>query len=158
MNLKSIYAGCAAMLLVLLSGCASTMKEGGAAFSEAKVEPGKALVYVYRQDAVDGDFVPYVWVTGGRSFDLPNRRYAAVSVPPGKHVVKATWAKRSDLPEAEAAITVEPNQTYYVRVASETHDGAVGKAVVFYMTAKTSVRLVPRDEAMQSLPQTKSAL
>src|SRR5688500_17648036 len=64
MNLKSIYAGCAAMLLVLLSGCASTMKEGGAAFSEAKVEPGKALVYVYRQDAVDGNFVPNVWIVG----------------------------------------------------------------------------------------------
>jgi hypothetical protein len=157
MNLKSMYACCAAMLLALLSGCAS-MKEGGAAFSEAKAEAGKALVYVYRQDAVDGNFVPNVWIVGARSFDLPNRRYAAVSVPPGKHVVKATWAKRSDLPDAETSISVEPNQTYYVQVTSETHDGAVGKAVVFYMTAKTSVRVVQRDEAMKSLPQTKSAL
>jgi hypothetical protein len=141
-------------LLLALSGCAT---QGGAAFSETKVEPGKALVYVYRQDEVDGDFVPYVWVTGGRSFDLPNRSYAAVSVPPGKHVVRATWAKRSNLAEAEATLNVEANQTYYVRVLSETHDAAVGKAVVFYMTKTTAVRQVPREEAMKALPATKSA-
>jgi predicted GIY-YIG superfamily endonuclease len=53
---------------------------------------------------------------------------------------------------------VEPNQTYYVKVASDTHDGAMGSAVVVYMSAKTSVRAVQREEAMKSLPQAKSVL
>jgi len=33
----------------------------------------------------------------------------------------------------------------------------VGTAVIVYMTAKTSVRVVQREEAMKSLPQSKSA-
>ena len=102
----------------LLSGCAAMKGSGGAAFSEAKAEPGKALVYVYRHDEVAGEWVPTIWVPGAPSFDLPNQRYAAVNLAPGKHVVKATWLRRSDLPEAETTLSVEPNQTYYVRVAS----------------------------------------
>jgi hypothetical protein len=143
-------------LFLALSGCAATPK-GGAAFSEAnRAEPGKALVYVYRHDAVSGDWLPTVSIAGTPDFDLPNQRYAALNLTPGKHVVRATWPRRADLANAETALTVEPNQTYYVRVASETDDGALGKAVVFYMTAKTSVRVVPHDEAMKSLPQSKS--
>jgi hypothetical protein len=156
MNLKSIHACCVAVLLALLSGCAG-MKEGGAAFTEAKVEPGKALVYVYRHDAVAGNFDPNVWVSGGRSFDLPNQRYAAVSVTPGKQTIRATWVRRSDLAEAEAPLPVEAGQTYYVRVSSQTHDTAMGKAVVFFMTNTTSVKVVPREEAMKDLPATKTA-
>lgn len=147
-------------LFLLLSGCAAMnamKKEDGAAFSEAKVEPGKALVYVYRHDAVDGNFDPSVWVSGGRSFDLPNHRYAAVSVSPGKQTVRATWARRSDLAEAEAPLPVEAGQTYYVRVGIETYDSALGKSVVVFMNNTTSVKVVPREEAMKSLPATKSA-
>ena len=44
------------------------------------------------------------------------------------------------------------------KVSSGTHDGALGKAVVFYMSDKTSVRVVEREEAMKSLPKTKSVL
>jgi Protein of unknown function (DUF2846) len=144
-------------LLLVLSGCAATTK-GGAAFSEARVEPGKALVYVYRHDAVAGEWAPAISIAGAPGFDLPNQRYAALNLAPGPHLVRALWPRRSDIPNAETTLSVEPNQTYYVRVASETHDGAMGSAVVFYMTAKTSVRAVQREEAMKSLPQAKSAL
>jgi len=143
-------------LLLVLSGCATT--KGGAPFSEARVEPGKALVYVYRHDAVAGDWLPAIKIAGSPDFDLPNQRYAALSLAPGKHLVRANWPRRSDLAEAETSLTVEPNQTYYVKVASETHDGELGKAVVVYMSNKTSVRVVQREEAMKSLPQAKSAL
>jgi hypothetical protein len=142
-------------LLLALSGCAT---KGGAPFSEARVEPGKALVYVYRHDAVAGDWLPAIRIAGAPDFDLPNQRYAALNLAPGKHLVRAIWPRRSDVPEAETSLTVEPNQTYYVKVASETHDGELGKAVIVYMTAKTSVRVVQREEAMKSLPQAKSAL
>ena len=142
-------------LLLALSGCAT---KGGAPFSEARVEPGKALVYVYRHDAVAGDWLPAIRIAGAPDFDLPNQRYAALNLAPGRHLVRAIWPRRSDVPEAETSLTVEPNQTYYVKVASETHDGEVGKAVIVYMTAKTSVRVVQREEAMKSLPQAKSAL
>jgi hypothetical protein len=142
-------------LLLALSGCAT---KGGAPFSEARVEPGKALVYVYRHDAVAGDWLPAIRIAGAPDFDLPNQRYAALNLAPGRHLVRAIWPRRSDVPEAETSLTVEPNQTYYVKVASETHDGELGKAVIVYMTAKTSVRVVQRDEAMKSLPQAKSAL
>jgi hypothetical protein len=141
-------------LLLALSGCAT---QGGAPFSEARAEPGKALVYVYRSDTVAGEWVPTVKVEGTPNFDLQNDRYAALNLAPGKHVVRAEWPRRSDVGTAEAALNVEANQTYYVKVAAETHDGAVGKAVVFYMNAKPSVRVVQRDEAMKSLPQAKSA-
>ena len=142
-------------LLLVLSGCAT---RGGVPFSEARAEPGKALVYVYRHDAVAGDWLPAIRVASAPDFDLPNQRYAALSLAPGKHLVRAVWPRRSDLAEAETTLTVEPNQTYYVKVASETHDGAMGTAVVVYMTAKTSVRAVQREEAMKSLPQAKSVL
>ena len=142
-------------LLLVLSGCAT---KGGAPFAEAQVEPGKALVYVYRHDPVVGEWLPTVSVAGGRHFDLSNQSYAALNLAPGKHLIRATWPRRSDIPQAETTLSVEPNQTYYVKVASETHDGALGKSVVFYMTNKTSVSVVPRDEAMKSLPQSKSAL
>jgi hypothetical protein len=142
-------------LLLALSGCAT---KGGAPFSEARVEPGKALVYVYRHDAVAGDWLPAIRIAGAPDFDLPNQRYAALNLAPGRHLVRAIWPRRSDVPEAETSLTVEPNQTYYVKVASETHDGELGKAVIVYMTAKTSVRVVQREEAMKSLPQAKSAL
>ena len=144
-------------LFLLLSGCAAMKGSGGAVFSEATVEPGKALVYVYRHDDVDGEWVPTVWVPGTPSFDLPNRRYTTVSLPPGKHSVRASWVRRADLADADAPLVVESNQTYYVRVAIETHDSAMGKAVVFFMNNTTSVKVVPREEAMKSLPQTKSA-
>jgi hypothetical protein len=143
-------------LFLVLSGCATT--KGGVAFSEASAQPGKALVYVYRHDAVAGDWLPAIRIAGAPDFDLPNQRYAALNLAPGKHLVRAVWPRRSDLAEAETTLTVEPNQTYYVKVASETHDGELGKTVIVYMTAKTSVRVVQREEAMKSLPQAKSAL
>ena len=143
-------------LLLVLSGC--TTIKGGAAFSEASVQPGKALVYVYRHDPVAGEWVPLIRIAGGPDFDLPNQRYAALNLAPGKHLVRAIWPRRSDVPEAETTVTVEANQTYYVKVASETHDGELGKAVIVYLTGKTSVRVVQREEAMKSLPQAKSAL
>jgi hypothetical protein len=143
-------------LLLALSGCAA-MPKTGSPFSESRAEPGKGLVYVYRDDAVSGEWLPTIRLAGQQDFDLPNKHYAAISLAPGKHVVRADWPRRSDLANVEAPLTVEPNQTYYVKVASETHDGAVGKAAVFYMTAKTSMRVVERDEAMKSLPQTRSA-
>src|ERR1700741_84828 len=130
-------------LLLALSGCAT---KGGAPFSEAPVEPGQAAGYVYRHDAVAGDWLPAIRITGAPDFDLPNQRYAALNLAPGKHLVRAIWPRRSDVPEAETSLTVEPNQTYYVKVASETHDGELGKAVIVYMNAKTSVRVVQRDE------------
>ena len=142
-------------LLLVLSGCAT---KGGAPFSEARVEPGKALVYVYRHDVVMGEWLPAIRVAGAPGFDLANQRYAALNLAPGKHLIKAVWPRRSDMPEAETTLNVEPNQTYYVKVAAETHDASLGKAVVFYMTAKTSVSVVQREEAMKSLPQSKSAL
>jgi hypothetical protein len=143
-------------LFLALSGCASLPKEG-APFSEARAEPGKALVYVYRDDTVAGEWLPTIKLAGERDFDLPNKRYATVNLAPGQYVIRASWPRRSDLANVEAPLTVEANQIYYVKVASGTDDGAVGKAVVFYMTDKTSMRVVQRDEAMKSLPQTRSA-
>src|SRR5687767_3028098 len=114
-------------LLLALSGCAT---QGGAVFSEARAEPGKALVYVYRHDTVSQEWVPTVRIDGTPNFDLENQRYAALNLAPGKHVVRALWPRRSDLAAAETTLTLEPNQTYYVKVGSETHDGEIGKAVV----------------------------
>jgi hypothetical protein len=143
-------------LLLVLSGCAATSK-GGAAFTEASVEPGKALVYVYRHDSVSGEFTPMVAVSGARSFDLPNHSYAALNVAPGSQRIDVDWGKRSQLTPNSSSVKLEAGRTYYVRVSSGTHDGAMGKAVVFYMSDKTSLTVVERDEAMKSLPQTKSA-
>jgi len=142
-------------LLLALSGCAT---QGGAAFSEANVEPGKALVYVFRNDSVSGEFTPMVTVSSARSFDLPNHSYAALNVAPGTQRIDAEWGKRSQLTPNSTSATFEAGRTYYVRVSSGTHDGALGSAVVFYMSDKTSVRVVERDEAMKSLPKTKSVL
>ena len=144
-------------LLLVLSGCAATSK-GGAAFTEASMEPGKALVYVYRHDSVSGEFTPMVTVSGTRSFDLPNLSYAALNVAPGSSRIDTDWGRRSQLTPTSNAVNFEAGRTYYVRVSSGTHDGAVGSAVVFYMSDKTSVRVVERDEAMKSLPKTKSVL
>jgi hypothetical protein len=143
------------VLLLALSGCAT---QGGAAFSEARAEPGKALVYVYRHDSVSGEFTPMVTVTGARSFDLPNHSYAALNLAPGTHRIDTEWGKRSQLAPNSSSVVLEAGRTYYVRVSSGTHDGAVGTAAVFYMSSKTSVSVVERDEAMKSLPKTKSVL
>jgi hypothetical protein len=143
-------------LLLVLSGCATS--KGGAAFTEASIEPGKALVYVYRHDSVSGEFTPMVTVGGTRSFDLPNLSYAALNVAPGSRRIDTDWGRRSQLAPTSNAVNFEAGRTYYVRVSSGTHDGAVGKAVVFYMSDKTSVQVVERDEAMKSLPKTKSVL
>ena len=141
-------------LLLALSGCATP---GGAPFSEASAQPGKALVYVYRADTVSGEFTPMVTVSSARSFDLPNHSYAALNVAPGTQRIDTDWGKRSQLAPNSTSATFEAGRTYYVRVSSQTHDGAVGTTAVFYLTDKTSVRVVERDEAMKSLPKTKSA-
>lgn len=142
-------------LLLALSGCATTSK-GGAAFTEASVEPGKALVYVYRHDSVSGEFTPMVTISGAGSFDLPNLGYAALNVAPGNHRIETNWGRLSQLAPTSNSVNFEAGRTYYVRVSSGTHDGALGKSVVFYMSDKTSVQVVERDEAMKSLPKTKS--
>ena len=144
-------------LLLVLSGCAATSK-GGAAFTEASAEPGKALVYIYRHDSVSGEFTPMVTVSGARSFDLPNLGYAALNVAPGSRRIETDWGKRSQLAPNSTPVNFEAGRTYYVRVSSGTDDAALGKAVVFYMSDKTSVSVVERDEAMKSLPKTKSVL
>src|SRR5262245_11738257 len=97
-------------LLLALSGCAA-MSKGGAPFSEASAQPGKALVYVYRADTVAGEWVPTVRVEGTPNFDLQNKTYAALNLSPGKHVVRADWPRRSDVGSAQATLDVQPNQT-----------------------------------------------
>jgi hypothetical protein len=144
----------APLLFLVLSACAT---KGGAPFAEAGAEPGKALVYVFRNDSVSGEFTPLVTVSGARSFELPNHSYAALNVAPGSGRVDADWGRRSQLAPNSTPVAFEAGRTYYVRVSSGTHDGAVGSAAVFYLSDKTAVRVVERDEAMKALPKTKSA-
>ena len=117
------------VLLLALSGCAT---KGGATFSEASAQPGKSLVYVYRHDAVAGEWMPTVRIAGTPNFDLPNQTYAALNLAPGKHVVEATWLRRSDLakPRSGPLIVEEYDATCVVPPGAKAELDAAGNIVI----------------------------
>ena len=118
-----------AIAICLVVGCASDKEASSPAASAppGQPEPGKGLVIFYRVSQFAGGGVPFSIFEVNtqpptKIIDLPNGRYFAYSVTPGKHRFVGT--KSATLPSFNynkmtvtdtyfCEMNIEPNTTYY---------------------------------------------
>ena len=88
MNVKSLYAGCLVALLALLSGCASVPMTSNEEDAQAKtyaVKPGKANIYVYRNETMGAAITMSVSLNGRIQGQTAAKTYFLFEVDPGNY-------------------------------------------------------------------------
>ena len=108
---------------------------------EFRAEPGKAMIYIYRQRSPVGDDETYAVFLDGRL--LGNNgpsNFLIATVSPGPHVVSAGLS--------QTLVTTTPGGIYFVR-----QTGYVGTSAA----NNTTVRLVSSEEGKQGVRECKQA-
>jgi hypothetical protein len=98
--------------LVLISGCASVQlapPPEDAKAKEFKPSPGRANLYIYRNEMYGAAVSMDVLVNGKMIGSTSAKTYFLIDVPPGKHNIISKA-------ENDAALTVEatPNKSYFI--------------------------------------------
>jgi len=87
---KKTLALCALLVLVLASGCASVQMASSEQDTAAKsfaVKPGKAIIYVYRNETMGAALKMPVALDGKLMGDTASKTYLLLEVNPGQHTV-----------------------------------------------------------------------
>jgi len=115
-NRRLFSLGLAACAVLSLAGCAAT----GAAFQQAAhVSPDKALIYVYRDQAMHGAaFTPDVSINDTTKFALQRGGYYPYVAEPGKVTIKVT-----NVGSMTKVIDAVAGETYYVKAGMINPDG-----------------------------------
>ena len=132
-----------AVAICLVVGCASDTQPSSQVVSAppGQPEPGKGLVIFYRESQFAGGGVPFSIFEVNtqpptKIVDLPNGRYFACSVTPGKH--RFVGSKSATLPSFNynkitvtdtyfCEMNIESNTTYYAH-AELVHGGLITQA------------------------------
>lgn len=105
---------------MLLSACYAT----GPRFGEAPAPPqgsGDSIVYFYRQPGSLGAWVPAgIFVDGARRKWLGQNGYTWMQLPPGAHVVGASWGDTE--PQLSMKVRLLPG-THYFRLSTRDVQG-----------------------------------
>lgn len=131
---------------VLFAGCASVPMgdpQRDAALKEFKVSPGKAAIYVYRNESMGGAVKMDVQVDGAPLGQTAARTYLYQEVTPGKHTVTSK-AENTDTIEVE----VKPGTLAYIW--QEVKMGV--------MYARTKLHLVSEQEGKKGVQESKLAV
>lgn len=95
--------------LLMTAGCAAT---GGKKYEEARIEPDKAGIYIYRPASkVGGNVIYPVYINGRKVMRLPQTAYYVYYAEPGAVTITART------PENEAVIELDAKagEIYYVK-------------------------------------------
>ena len=117
-------------------------------------QPGRAIVYVYRHVPTPFSFggYPGIYVNGEWKFDLKDKGYGVITLPPGQHEIKAEgsagwWV----LAPVTRTIAAEAGREYYVRIRRvilpnlETGQGSRIAEMI----------QIPKDEALKELSKNR---
>lgn len=136
----------AVSVTVLFAGCASVNMgdpKQDAALKEFKVAPGKAAIYVYRNESMGGAVKMDVQVDGVPMGQTAAKTYLYQEVAPGKHTVTSA-AENTDTLEVD----VKPGTLAYIW--QEVKMGV--------MYARTKLHLVPEQEGKKGVQESKLAV
>lgn len=109
---RKMLALCALAVLVLASGCASVQmasSDQDAAAKSFAVKPGKANIYVYRNETMGAAMKMHVMLDGKPVGDTASKTYLVLEVAPGPHTVVSKT-------ENESTVTVNaaPGRNYFL--------------------------------------------
>ena len=129
MNRRLFSFGLAGAVLSL-AGCAAT----GTAFQRAaEVAPDKALIYIYRDQAMHGAaFTPDVTINETTRFALQRGGYYPYVATPGKVTIKVT-----NVGSMTKIIEAVAGETYYVKAGTIP----MGLGIPFVQAAKTGIAI-----------------
>jgi hypothetical protein len=136
----------AVSVTVLFAGCASVSMgdpKQDAALKEFKVAPGKAAIYVYRNESMGGAVKMDVKVDGVPMGQTAAKTYLYQEVAPGKHTVTSS-AENTDTIEVD----VKPGTLAYIW--QEVKMGV--------MYARTKLHLMPEQEGRKGVQESKLAV
>ncbi|SMC29229.1 Protein of unknown function [Andreprevotia lacus DSM 23236] len=111
-NIKWLSALAAACAIALFSGCASVpaaKESADKAAKEFKVQPGKANIYVYRNETFGAAVTMPVALDGKLAGKTASKTYFAFEVEPGQHEILSETEDTSKL-----QLNVEAGANYYV--------------------------------------------
>jgi hypothetical protein len=131
---------------IFLTSCASVQREA-APLSADRPEPGKALVFFYRERHFVGGGLSYkVFDNGARIGGLPNGAYFVYQAKPGAHKFTASTEATS-----EHGLTLEPGKTYYIR--GEVRMGiVVGRPELVIADSKEAVGAIKKLHRVKMKP------
>ena len=130
-----------------LAGCAAAT---GPAFQRAAdVAPDKALIYIYRDQAMHGAaFTPTVTVNETTRFALERGGYYPYVATPGKVTIKVT-----NVGSMTKVIDAVAGETYYVKAGTVV----MGLGIPFVQAAKTEIAVKELQECKLLLASTSDA-
>ncbi|MCY4442929.1 MAG: DUF2846 domain-containing protein [Deltaproteobacteria bacterium] len=142
----------AAVLLLLLGGCATARDPGFGGWMSPK--PGLGVVVLYRPWSFVGGLLPVrVQVDGERRPDLENGTHQVHELPPGDHTIVT---KMGSLAMTTDTITIDvkvvAGSVLYARFAAHRKDVGGGT-----MVRTTELTVVNEDTARREIPDTKRA-
>ena len=145
---RRLFSLVLASAVLSLTGCAST----GPAFQRmAEVAPDKALIYIYRDQALHGAaFTPSVTINETTKFDLQRGGYYPYVATPGKVTIKVT-----NVGSMSKVIDAVAGETYYVKAGTIP----MGLGIPFVQAAKTdiAVRELQECKLLAALPSNPAA-
>jgi len=139
MKRKPISIAFMLLMLALLGGCVTGTIQETKVYPEP--EPGKGLVYFFRERKMAGGAVAYNIQENGEVIGaIKNGTYFFVQATPGTHTYSAsTEATKS------RTIEVEAGQTYYIECGVD----------LGFFAGQPSLKIVIEDEALSVLPDCK---
>ena len=111
-TIKLLGAVAAVCAMALFSGCASVpaaKESADLAAKTFKTQPGKANIYVYRDEIVGAAITMDVKLDGKFAGKTASKTYFAFEVAPGEHEVISETENTSKL-----TLKTEPNRSYYI--------------------------------------------
>ena len=143
----------AAVLLLLLVGCATARGPGFGGWKSPKA--GVGVVYLYRPWSFVGGLLPVrVQVDGEQKPDLDNGTHQVHELPPGNHTIVT---KMGSMPITTDTITIDvkvvAGSVLYARFAAHRKDVGGGT-----MVRTTELSVVNEATARREIPDTKRSL
>lgn len=122
------------LLLIGLSGCATTM---GPAYSISKAKQNKdgyAILYVYREYAEPTAWGATIVLDGKEVTTLAQGGYTWVYITPGNKIITAEWPGLSGQRDSSISLLIEPDKEYYLElIGSSSLGGIYGGTMIFQM-------------------------
>ena len=152
-----------AVALCLFMGCASDKQPSSqvAGAPPGQPEPGKGLVIFYRESRFAGGGVPFSILEANsqppmKIVDLPNGRYFAHSVTPGKH--RFVGSKSATLPSFNySKMTVTDASFCDMNIESNTTHYAHAELVPSGLIARAKLSVVDAQEGAEAIKKLQRA-
>jgi hypothetical protein len=129
------------MRMFAMTALTAVALSAGAAAGELVGPPDDANLTIYRDYAQPTGFAATVKIDGRKVAALTNRRYTALRVTPGPHVVTLSWPFIAGQSGAKINVKVAAGQRHYLAVTGISHFAGMSFGTMHFNTGSGIVEV-----------------